>query len=177
MPALVNDPQIILADEPTGNLDSRTSDEIMQLLRDLNGAGKTIVMVTHENGVAAWARRVVRMRDGRIESDVRNDTSPQLAFDAVNGRHDASAEAVVTTPAESLSWWPDFVANCTGVWVKGSGSFTLALRSLRLHKLPFGMLSVLGIIIGTASVIASWHSGGAAWKMPWRTFADKERPT
>jgi putative ABC transport system ATP-binding protein len=71
--ALVNDPHVILADEPTGNLDSRTSDEIMQLLTDLNRAGKTIIMVTHENDIAAWARRVVRMRDGQVESDVRND--------------------------------------------------------------------------------------------------------
>jgi len=71
--SLVNDPHIILADEPTGNLDSKTSDEIMQLLTELNKAGKTIIMVTHENDIAAWARRVVRMRDGHIESDVRND--------------------------------------------------------------------------------------------------------
>ncbi len=73
--SLVNDPQVILADEPTGNLDSRTSDEIMELLSQLNRAGKTIIMVTHENDIAAWARRVVRMRDGHIESDVRNDES------------------------------------------------------------------------------------------------------
>jgi putative ABC transport system ATP-binding protein len=71
--SLVNDPHIILADEPTGNLDSKTSDEIMQLLKELNGAGKTIIMVTHENDIAAWARRAVRMRDGHIESDERND--------------------------------------------------------------------------------------------------------
>jgi putative ABC transport system ATP-binding protein len=71
--SLVNDPHIILADEPTGNLDSTTSDEIMQLLKELNNAGKTIIMVTHENDIAAWARRVVRMRDGHIESDERND--------------------------------------------------------------------------------------------------------
>ena len=72
--ALVNDPQVILADEPTGNLDSKTSDEIMMLLTRLNQAGKTIIMVTHENDIAAWARRVVRLRDGRVESDTRNDT-------------------------------------------------------------------------------------------------------
>jgi putative ABC transport system ATP-binding protein len=72
--SLVNDPHVILADEPTGNLDSRTSQEIMQMLRELNKAGKTIIMVTHENDIAAWARRVVRLRDGRVESDTRNDT-------------------------------------------------------------------------------------------------------
>ena len=71
--ALVNNPQIVLADEPTGNLDSKTSDEIMTLLTELNRAGKTIVMVTHENDIAAWAERVVRMRDGHIESEARHD--------------------------------------------------------------------------------------------------------
>src|SRR3954467_540712 len=73
--ALVNDPHVILADEPTGNLDSHTSDEIMQLLTELNRSGKTIIMVTHENDIAAWARRVVRMRDGHVESDSRNEVT------------------------------------------------------------------------------------------------------
>jgi putative ABC transport system ATP-binding protein len=70
--ALVNNPQLILADEPTGNLDSRTSDEIMERLQQLNNGGKTIIMVTHENDIASWAKRVIRMRDGHIESDERN---------------------------------------------------------------------------------------------------------
>ena len=74
--SLVNDPHVILADEPTGNLDSKTSDEIMTLLTELNRAGKTIIMVTHENDIAAWARRVVKMRDGHIESDLRNEPVP-----------------------------------------------------------------------------------------------------
>jgi putative ABC transport system ATP-binding protein len=72
--SLVNDPHLILGDEPTGNLDSKTSVEIMQMLRQLNRSGKTIIMVTHENDIAAWARRVVRLRDGRVESDTRNDS-------------------------------------------------------------------------------------------------------
>lgn len=76
--ALVNDPHVILADEPTGNLDSKTSDEIMQMLIRLNSAGKTIIMVTHENDIAAWAKRVIRMRDGCIETDERNET-PKVA--------------------------------------------------------------------------------------------------
>ncbi len=71
--ALVNDPQVILADEPTGNLDSRTSVEIMEMLTEMNKAGKTIIMVTHENDIAEWSRRVVRLRDGMVESDVRNE--------------------------------------------------------------------------------------------------------
>jgi putative ABC transport system ATP-binding protein len=78
--ALVNDPHVVLADEPTGNLDSKTSDEIMATLREMNKAGKTIIMVTHENDIAAWARRVIRLRDGRVESDTRNDAGPPVAL-------------------------------------------------------------------------------------------------
>jgi len=87
--SLVNDPHVILADEPTGNLDSRTSDEIMTLLSKLNQSGKTIIMVTHENDIAQWARRVVRMRDGLIESDVRNDRQQQATVAAVPAPPDA----------------------------------------------------------------------------------------
>jgi putative ABC transport system ATP-binding protein len=72
--ALVNDPHVILGDEPTGNLDSSTSGEIMEMLASLNNAGKTIIMVTHEADIAEWARRVIRLRDGRVESDERNRT-------------------------------------------------------------------------------------------------------
>jgi putative ABC transport system ATP-binding protein len=64
--ALVNTPRVVLADEPTGNLDSRTSDDIMNLLRELNKDGQTIVMVTHEPEVAAFANRKINMTDGRI---------------------------------------------------------------------------------------------------------------
>jgi putative ABC transport system ATP-binding protein len=69
--ALVNDPSILLADEPTGNLDSATSAEIMQVFRDLHAQGQTIVMVTHEHDIAAQAARVVTLRDGVIASDQR----------------------------------------------------------------------------------------------------------
>lgn len=77
--ALVNNPQILLADEPTGNLDTRTSIEIMGFLQQLNDAGLTIVMVTHELDIAAFCKRVLVMRDGRIISNTCNDSRPHAA--------------------------------------------------------------------------------------------------
>ena len=70
--ALVATPPLLLADEPTGNLDSKTSEDIMALFRELNREGQTIVMVTHEDEIAAHAQRTIRMRDGKVVSDVRN---------------------------------------------------------------------------------------------------------
>jgi len=67
--ALVNEPSILLADEPTGNLDSVTSEEIMRVFADLHAAGQTVIMVTHEPEIAAHAERVVVLRDGRVETD------------------------------------------------------------------------------------------------------------
>ena len=74
--ALVNNPSIILADEPTGNLDTKTSYEIMQIFDDIYKNGNTIVTVTHEEDIASHARRIVRLRDGVIESDKKNQTTP-----------------------------------------------------------------------------------------------------
>jgi putative ABC transport system ATP-binding protein len=73
--ALVTDPAILLADEPTGNLDTESSLEIMRLLRDLNRQGRTIVLITHEADIAAFAQRTVRLRDGVIVSDERPSTA------------------------------------------------------------------------------------------------------
>ncbi|OUR95539.1 macrolide ABC transporter ATP-binding protein [Flavobacteriales bacterium 34_180_T64] len=70
--ALVNRPSIILADEPTGNLDSKTGEEIMALFDEIHKAGNTVIMVTHEEEVAAHAERIIRLRDGMIESDTQN---------------------------------------------------------------------------------------------------------
>ena len=67
--ALVNKPSIILADEPTGNLDSKTSEEIMKLFGDIHKNGNTVILVTHEEEIAAYAHRVIRLRDGLVESD------------------------------------------------------------------------------------------------------------
>ena len=70
--ALVNKPSIILADEPTGNLDSKTSVEIMNLFNEIHANGNTVILVTHEEEIAAYAHRIIRLRDGIIESDTQN---------------------------------------------------------------------------------------------------------
>jgi putative ABC transport system ATP-binding protein len=72
--ALVTNPSLILADEPTGNLDSRSTEEILSILQRLNNEGRTVVLITHEQHVAACARRIVRLGDGRLLSDERTDT-------------------------------------------------------------------------------------------------------
>src|SRR5690554_4974035 len=74
--ALVNEPALLLADEPTGNLDSRTGEEIMALFEELHRQGQTIVLVTHEYDIAAHAHRIITLRDGLIESDVRRVPVP-----------------------------------------------------------------------------------------------------
>ena len=71
--ALVTHPSLILADEPTGNLDTATSIDIMRLFGAVHAAGNTVVLVTHEDDIARHAHRIIRLRDGRIESDIRND--------------------------------------------------------------------------------------------------------
>lgn len=71
--ALVNHPSIILADEPTGNLDSKTSEEIMKLFGDIHKAGNTVILVTHEEDIAENAHRIIRLRDGIVESDTKKE--------------------------------------------------------------------------------------------------------
>jgi putative ABC transport system ATP-binding protein len=76
--ALINNPSIILADEPTGNLDSKTSLEIMEILKRIHEGGNTVVLVTHEEDIANFAKRVIRLRDGIIESDKKTSLVTQL---------------------------------------------------------------------------------------------------
>ncbi len=92
--ALVNRPSILLADEPTGNLDSVTSEEIMQVFADLHRGGQTVIMVTHEPDIAAHAQRTVVLRDGRVESDRRGWAMDSYAADA--GREGLAAASAGT---------------------------------------------------------------------------------
>lgn len=77
--ALVNKPSLMLADEPTGNLDTKTGDEIMALLQELHKLGNTIIMVTHEEYIADHAHRIVRLRDGKIETDEKTQNGKVLS--------------------------------------------------------------------------------------------------
>ena len=93
--ALINDPSILLADEPTGNLDSQTGAEIMALFDELNSRGNTIVLVTHEEDIAAHARRIVRLKDGKIWDDRPNDRYvPGAARAAASGWNAAEPASI-----------------------------------------------------------------------------------
>jgi putative ABC transport system ATP-binding protein len=84
--ALVNNPSIILADEPTGNLDTKTSYDIMNLFQELHDKGNTIIMVTHEDDIAHYAHRIIRLRDGLIEWDRKNDNVTRASHQAAAAR-------------------------------------------------------------------------------------------
>ena len=71
--ALVNRPSIIFADEPTGNLDSKTGNDIMNLMRDLNKSGQTIIIITHEDNIASQSDRIIKIKDGLVEEDSKNE--------------------------------------------------------------------------------------------------------
>ncbi|MFT5464917.1 MAG: ABC-type lipoprotein export system ATPase subunit [Verrucomicrobiales bacterium] len=127
--SLANRPDFILADEPTGNLDSKTTEEILALFDDLNAAGTTIVMVTHEDPVANRSRRIVRLLDGAVESDSRHREVPE--------RSETPAKSERPRRRRSLF---------------GLRDFRVGVKSLLVHPMR-SLLTVLGILVGVASVI------------------------
>ena len=94
--ALINEPEVLLADEPTGNLDTRTSVEIMGVFQKLNDEGITILMVTHETDVASYAQRNIVMRDGRVISD-EQVTERRIATDEIGKLNEARQDAQLTS--------------------------------------------------------------------------------
>lgn len=144
--ALVNDPLIVFADEPTGNLDTKSQNEIMHILSELNRKGKTIVMVTHEEEVAGYAKRVVRMRDGKIISDEK--------------KKDRLAGAPAKTPDVSI----DSILSASKTEIQRAeigDHFRQAVFAIISHKMR-AILSMLGILIGVAAVIAMLALGAGA---------------
>jgi macrolide transport system ATP-binding/permease protein len=142
--ALVRDPLIIFADEPTGNLDSKNSAEIMKIFKGLHEQGKTIIMVTHENDIAAYAGRVITMKDGVIISDER--------------------KAVLEPPGEIAGENAFELHGPKGsIWQDGrfTGFMAQAFQSILANKMR-SFLSVLGILVGVASVIAMMALGEGA---------------
>ena len=138
--ALINRPRIIFADEPTGNLDSKSSSEILNLLKDLNQEGITLILVTHEHEVAASANRIITIKDGRIESDqITREKNPISSL---------KSESKVTVRSNA----------------SGSRFFELfnqAFRTLIGNKLRT-FLSTLGVLIGVSAVIAMLAIGKGA---------------
>lgn len=138
--ALMNGGHIILADEPTGALDSRSGAEVMELLRELAGAGHTVILITHDRDVAAQAQRVVEIRDGRIVADNVTDRQP-------SGQpllHHAGLSSLEMTQAHADTGTP--------FWQGLRETIRAAWRVMWIHRVRTS-LTLLGIVIGVASVI------------------------
>lgn len=144
--ALVNDPLIIFADEPTGNLDTKSQNEIMAIIRELNNKGKTVIMVTHEEEVAEYARRIVRMRDGKIISDEKNGgVSKEVSARPV----EISIDGIISGSHTEIKR------------AELADHLRQAFFAIVSHKMR-SLLSMLGILIGVAAVIAMLALGGGA---------------
>jgi len=149
--ALINNPGLILADEPTGNLDSASAVEIMGIISGLNRAGLTIVMVTHEEDIARYARRVIHMRDGVIQKDERNEANQKFPPQA-----DQSAAEKIQNYSFAPNGWAGFASGL-------QANLKQAWRALAARKVR-SALSMLGILIGVAAVIAMLAIGQGAKK-------------
>lgn len=134
--ALMNGGQIILADEPTGALDSKSGSEVMRILSDLNKKGHTIIMVTHDPRIAAHAHRVITIADGKIESDKINDDVPDYSDSNSHENLEAS---------KKLNLFSAFVESF-------KEAFTMAIRAMVANRMRT-LLTMLGIIIGIMSVV------------------------
>lgn len=148
--ALVNNPVVLMADEPTGNLDSASGREIMELFQKLNQSGITVIVVTHEPKIADYARRIIHIEDGLIKSDERRSLSSPAPVSAISPRF-SEKENVITSP----------VLIVQDLARKFLTHLQQALRALLLNKLRTG-LSALGIIIGIAAVITMLSLGAGA---------------
>ncbi len=135
--ALVNEPLMIMADEPTGNLDSKSRTEIIAIFKDLNRHGKTIVMVTHEKEIAEHAGRIIAMSDGKIVSDTRSVTVPPV-------------DAVKSEEAEEFS--RNMTLGTSRSKARVTDHLRQAFASMIAHRMR-SFLSMLGILIGVAAVI------------------------
>jgi len=153
--SLVNDPPIILADEPTGNLDTKSQNEIMAILQNLNDHGKTIILVTHEEEVAEYARRIIKMRDGKIVSDDKVKGKAGNIQPALSG---ISIDNILSKGSANIRR------------AELTDHFKQAFWSIVSHKMR-SILSMLGILIGVAAVIAMLALGEGAKESISQTLA------
>ena len=186
--ALVNRPALLLADEPTGNLDSHTSVEILRMFQQLNAEGITVVLVTHDPKVAAYAHRTIRIVDGMVEGDEVNPSAPEVessrldlasartvaavrrhlpACDPADSR-DAAELPAGRKPAPTRSSTAELTATPATVGRMPPllpATWRTALGALRRNKMRSG-LSALGVIIAVAAVIAMTEIGQGSKATP-----------
>lgn len=139
--SLVNDPKIIFADEPTGNLSSKQSNEIMQILTDLNKKGISVILVTHEPDIAKWANRLIMIKDGQVLSDTLQKEKGKRENNPIRIKKETSHLSIA-----------EFAEN-----------FFSAIRAIISNKTR-SILTMLGIIIGVASIISMLALGNGAQK-------------